>query len=277
MRCRAASLPGLILIASACFGPCFAQTPPPDVDAALRSRVKEFMGYHITGEFMKAFGLVAEDTREYYFGTQKNQFLSFEIGDISYSDDFTKAVVEVQGKRKIRLSAEFPETIVDQPMKMTWKIENGKWVWYVKMTLECPTPMSCDPHGKPWAQQQAQAADNAIPLPKLDQKSMDDAAKKILTQSTLDKPNIAFTAGVASSERVVFHNGAQGGVKVYVEQPEVPGLTATIEKNDVLANEDVAINLHWQPGKGDPPLGLTVKVDVEPFGQVFPIAIRFQK
>jgi hypothetical protein len=269
MRCRAA----LFLIAST----GFAQVPPPDVDAALRGRVNEFMTDHVTGNFMKAFELVAEDTREYYFGTQKNQYLSYEVGDITYSDNFTKAVVDVQGKRKIRLSPEFPETVMVQPMKLTWKIENGKWVWYVKMTLDCPTPMSCDQHGKPWAQQQAQAADNAIPLPKLDQKSMDDAAKKILTQSNLDKPNIAFTAAVASSERVVFHNGAPGGVKVYVEQPQLEGLTATIEKTDVLANEDVAINLHWEPGKADPPLGLLLKVDVEPFGQVLPITIRFQK
>jgi len=271
-----------LLLAAAC---CFAQTPPPEVDRALRARVNEFMGYHVTGEFMKAWDYVAEDTRNYYFSTNKNQYLSFKIGNIEYSDNFTKALVEVEGQRKIRLSVEFPETIVVQPMKLSWKIENGKWVWYVKPTLDCPTPMSCDPHGKPWPQQQAQArveaqaeaANNAIPLPKLDQKTMDAQAREILKQSQIDKPEIAMTASVASTQRVVFHNGAPGSVKVYVQGPSLEGFTATMEKNDVGANQDVGINLHWEPGKATPPLALTVTVDVEPFGQVFPITVKFQK
>lgn len=263
----------LVLTASA----CLAQTPPPEVDAALRARVNEFMGYHVTANFMKAFELVAEDTREYYFGTQKNQYLSFKIGNIEYSDNFTKAIVEVQGERKIRLSPEFPETVVVQPMRLNWKIENGKWVWYVKPQIDCPTPMSCDSHGKPWAQQQAEAANNAIPLPDLSQPKMDAQAKEILKQSQIDKPEVAMSAGVASTQRVVFHNGAPGGVRVYVQVPNLEGFTATIEKNDVGANQDVGINLHWEPGKATPPLALTVTVDVEPFSQVFPIAVKFAK
>jgi hypothetical protein len=262
----------LLLAASACFA---QPDPPPEVDAALRARVSEFMGYHVTGEFMKAFALVAENTREYYFGVGKNQYISFQVGKIEYSDNFTEAVVDVEGKKKIRLSAEFPETVVVQPMRLNWKIENGKWVWYVKPTIDCPTPMSCDPKGKPWVQQQTEAANNAIPLPKLDQKTMDDQAKKILTASQIDKPNVAMTAGVASTEKVVFHNGAPGAVKVYVQAPSVEGFTATIEKNDVGANQDVGITLHWEPGKAKPPLGLIVTVDVEPFGQVFPITVKF--
>lgn len=254
----------------------FAQQEcPSGVDAALRARTNEFMGYHVAGNFMKAFDLVAQDTREYYFATIKNQYLSYKILGIEYSDNCTKAVVDVEGKRKIRLSAEFPETIVDQPMKLTWKMENDKWVWYVKATIDCPTPMSCDPHGKPWAQQQAEAADKTIPLPKLDQKTMDEQAKEILKASHIDKPNVAMSAGVASTQKIVFHNGASGGVKVYVQSPSVEGFTATIEKNDVGANQDVGITLRWEPGKAKPPQAVTVNVAVEPFGQVFPIAVKF--
>ena len=73
----------------------FAQTPPPDVDQALRARVTEFFQAHVDGAFRKAFEIVAEDTKDYYFATEKVRFKSFKIVDIKYSDNFTKAVVNL--------------------------------------------------------------------------------------------------------------------------------------------------------------------------------------
>lgn len=137
-----------------------AQQPPPaEVDQALRARVNEFFHYHVTGEFMKAFGYVAEETKEYYFAVQKRQYISYTVGNITYSDNFTKATVDVVGKAKMRPRPEFPEIVIDQPMSTTWKIENGKWVWYVSMTVDCPTPMSCGPDGKPRVATPAPQAD----------------------------------------------------------------------------------------------------------------------
>src|SRR5579872_6889230 len=70
-----------------------AQTPPPEVDQALRARVTEFLQYHVDGKFTKAFEYVADDTKEYYFNSQKVQFISFHLDDVKYSDHFTKAEV----------------------------------------------------------------------------------------------------------------------------------------------------------------------------------------
>ncbi len=80
----------------------FAQTPPPEVDEALRARVTEFFQYHVDANFRKAYELVAEDTKEQYFGAQKWQFKSFKIDSIKYSDNFTKAEVQVTGQRMWR-------------------------------------------------------------------------------------------------------------------------------------------------------------------------------
>src|ERR1700730_11464976 len=65
--------------------------PPADVDLALRARISEFYEYHVKGEFHKAEGLVAEDTKEYFYDHDKPKYLSFEISKIDYSDGFTKA------------------------------------------------------------------------------------------------------------------------------------------------------------------------------------------
>jgi hypothetical protein len=256
----------------------FGQTAPPEVDQALRARVNEFFGYHVTGEFMKAYAFVAEDTKEYYFAVQKNRYISFKIGDIAYSDNFTKAVVNVTGKQKMRPRPEFPEIVIDAPMITKWKIENGNWVWYYTPNRDCPTPMSCGPDGKPHATAPAAAVDSSARMPDVSPNAIHQQAQQILKQSRVDKPIVAMSSINATSERVVFHNGQAGFVRVSLDPgPKVEGFTASLEKADVAANEDVAIILHYEPGKAPAPLGLTITLDVEPFHQTFPITVKFAR
>src|SRR5580658_6041018 len=42
---------------------------PPEVEQALRARVTEFFQFHVEGNFRAAYGMIAEDTKEYYFNT----------------------------------------------------------------------------------------------------------------------------------------------------------------------------------------------------------------
>jgi hypothetical protein len=262
----------LILTSCAAFG----QTPPPEVDQALRARVNEFFGYHVSGKFMKALPLVAEDTKEYYFAVQKNTYLSFEIGQIEYSDNFTKAKVTVTGKRKVRPHPEFPEIIVDNVMPTSWKIENGQWVWYYPAVVDCPTPMSCGADGKPKVPVHQTTADDASKLPDVSPKALDQQAEKILKQSGIDKPMIAMSANLETTEHLVFHNGQPGYVRVFLDPvTAVDGLTTALDKSDVKANEDVTITLHFKPGKTPPPLAVTLKLLVQPLSQTIPIVVKF--
>ncbi len=257
-----------------------AQQPPPaEVDQALRARVNEFFHYHVTGEFMKAFGYVAEETKEYYFAVQKRQYISYTVGNITYSDNFTKATVDVVGKAKMRPRPEFPEIVIDQPMSTTWKIENGKWVWYVSMTVDCPTPMSCGPDGKPRVATPAPQADPSAPkMPDISPKTLHDEAEQIRKASKVDKPIVAMSGSSPTTEHVVFHNGQPGYVRVSVfSDPKVEGFTASIEKRDLKAGEDLTVNLRYEPGTVSPPMAVTVKLYVEPLGQVFPIVVKFAK
>jgi len=262
----------LILISSTAFG----QTPPPEVDQALRTRVNEFFGYHVTGKFMKALPLVAEDTKEYYFAVQKNLFLSFTVGDITYSDNFTRAVVNVVGKQKMRPRPEFPEIVLDAPMITKWKIEDGNWVWYYAPNRDCPTPMSCGDNGKTHPVLQQAEPNSSAKIPDLSQSALGQQAQQILKQSKVDKPMVEMTPTRASSEYVVFHNGQPGSVLVALDLgTKVEGFTASIPKNEVGANEDLTVTLHYEPGNVLPPPALTIRLGVEPFHQTFPITVKF--
>ncbi len=120
----------------------FKPKPPAEVDQALRERIKEFFAFHIKGtasDYRKAEALVAEDTKDYFYTHDKPKYISCEITKIDYSDNFTKATSIVTCDRYIMMPG-----FSDRPMKVpgtnTWKIENGKWYWYVDQDALLNTP-----------------------------------------------------------------------------------------------------------------------------------------
>lgn len=263
------------LVLCSCFSlSLFAQdVPPPEVDQALRARVSEFFQDHVDGHFRNAEALVAEDTKDYYFEAAKNRFTSFTIGEITYSDQFTKAAVKVDVKRMTRFGPGFPETLVDTPMTTMWKIEEGKWVWYLPPSERAPNPM-----GSSSSPQTSPPPDSANKLPDLSDKAMKERAQEILKKSGVDKIAVSFPAARESSDQVIFHNGQQGTVRVYLDAgPQVDGFTAKLARNDVKANEDVVVSLHYAPGKKPPPERVVLKLNVMPFSQSFPIIVNFPR
>ncbi|MCU1236292.1 MAG: hypothetical protein JWP63_4259 [Candidatus Solibacter sp.] len=117
----------------------FHPKPPAEVDQALRARIQEFFDLHVKGQYRKAEEMVAEDTRDFFYTQNKPKYLSCEITKIEYSDNFTKASSVVTCERYIMMPG-----FSDHPMKVpgtnTWKIENGKWMWYVDQDSLLNTP-----------------------------------------------------------------------------------------------------------------------------------------
>lgn len=114
--------------------------PPADVDQALRARVEEFFQDHVTAQFRKAEALVAEDSKDFYYNGNKQHYLKFlGISSINYSDHFTKAAVSVMvlTPLAIPLFGGGPPSV---PVPSTWKIEDGKWCWYVEQEPFLRTP-----------------------------------------------------------------------------------------------------------------------------------------
>src|SRR5712691_2050487 len=64
--------------------------PPAGVDEALRARITAFYQLHVKGDFRHAEAYVAEDTKDFFYTNNKPQYLSFEIGRIDSSKNFTR-------------------------------------------------------------------------------------------------------------------------------------------------------------------------------------------
>ena len=122
--------------------------PPADVDKALRERMYQFYHFHVTGEYRKAEALVAEDTKDFFYTRNKPAYLSFEISRITYSDNYTRAKAVVLCEQYVMMPG-FADKPLKVPTPSTWKLEDGKWYWWID-----PEALRDTPFGKmkprPW-------------------------------------------------------------------------------------------------------------------------------
>jgi hypothetical protein len=240
---------------------------PPEVDQALRARANAFLDYQSKGDFRKAYDLVAEDSKDYYFGATKEKSASFTIDEVQYAPDLSTATVRVTVKRQMLLAGHPVE--VPQLQSSQWKLEKGEWVWYhdpskdVTKTIIGEVPVA------------PVATTTDSPLPKdLGQKAALAAAAKIAPQAAVDKKLVTFILGKEATEQVTFHNGNPGVIQVYVEVRGVAD-TVTVEPNSSLLNPqaDFQVKLTYKPLKESPMRG-EVRFTVEPFGSVYVLPVR---
>jgi len=248
-----------------------AQTPPPEVDQALRARVTEFLQYHVEGNFRKAYDLVAEDTKDYYFGAQKTKYNSFKIDEIRYSDDPTKAAVKITAEYNLSIQAHVLP--VTNSAILDWQLENGKWCWHYDPKAIADTPMGFSD----WNAGKASSSQGAAP--KLTDEALSQRAHDILNQSGVDKSEVMLASDKASSDTVVFHNGFPGSVRVLLEgNDKLAGFHAELDKIDVNASGDAVLKVSYDPA-ADPSRTAAgsivhMKLRVEPFEQVFPVTAK---
>jgi len=125
--------------------------PPRDVDDALRARITKFYDLHVAAKFRQAEQLIAEESKDDFYVLSKPELKNFKIGNIEYSDHFTKAKVVIVGSMPVLLPMAGGK-IMDMPFASYWKIENRKWVWYYNKVASRHTPfgdIKGEPQGKP--------------------------------------------------------------------------------------------------------------------------------
>ena len=138
----------IFAVFSAVFLLCAADALP-DVDAALRSRVQEFYQLQVDKKFRQADEYVATDTKDFYFDTKKPDIQAFKIVGIQYAPDFHSAEVRLTTHTHVPIPGAF-----DNPMETVlisdWKIDGGKWCWYVDREKLLNTPFGrVNPAGAP--------------------------------------------------------------------------------------------------------------------------------
>ena len=243
--------------------------PPAEVDQALRARAKEFLQYHVDGNYRKAYDMVSEDSKDFYFGMTKAKYSSFELTGIEYGDNFTTAEVKSMVKRTVT----FAKQQMDVPMPTAdwWKIQDGKWMWARQERKEIVTPWGIVPFDPT-------AKSGAIELPKdLSPAAAMEAAKQVSVKATLSKEKLSFTAGTAGSDEVVFHNGLNGAIHLLATPIfDLGAFKAEPSEADVGPGKEVTIVVHYDPA-GSTTEGPELRLTVEPFDEAYYVPLVLTK
>ena len=249
---------------------CFAQNvedlfnrPPAEVDQALRARIKEFYDYHIHAQPRKAEALVAEDTKDYFYNNNKPAYTHCDIKRIAYSDNFTKAKATIVCGMYVMVPG-FSDKPLDVPIPSAWKIEDGKWMWYVEQQIRSGSPMGLTMSPGP-AVYSGQSDPNTHALP-----SIPSTPDFLYSLIKVEKRDVELKRG--ESAEVTIENTSPGTMNLELAG-KIADVEATLDNPNPKGKEKAILTL--KAGKNAE--SGTLDIVVNPISQLIPIHVTVMK
>lgn len=232
---------------------------PKSVDDALRARIDEFYQFHKNREFRKAEALVAEDTKDFFYDHDKPEVLGFEISRIEYSDGYTRAKATVLVEQRVMFPG-FGGKVMKIPTPSYWKIEDGKWCWYVDKEKLNETPFGVMKAG-PQASNDSSVAGTMSNLP--------STVDELMNQIHADKSALTLSPG--ETGQVTIDNTLKGPVPLTI-QGKVEGIKATLDLPTVPAGGKATLTVKAAEGAKSG----TISVVASQIGKTMPIQITIK-
>ena len=237
---------------------------PPDVDEALRSRISKFYQAQVDGHPRQSEQYVAEDSKDYFFEMRKPRILSFEIRQVDYTDNFTKATVVAFAQMYVKFPG-FDKKPLSMPVKTLWKVVDGQWYWYIDPDTVNDTPFgkssSSGPPTKPGA------------IPDISQGPNPEALYK---QVRADKQSVRLKSGEASSDQVTISSRLPGVVTLRLQANNIPGVEIKLDRTQLKSGESATLSFHAEPRTGVFRAPFTAVVVVAPINLAVPIHAAFE-
>jgi hypothetical protein len=236
-------------------------TAPPEVEKALRERVAGFYQCYVDGKYRQAEQYVAEDTKDLHYQQEKNKIRGFEIIKVVFDDSFKKArVVTTIGTTVTMRGNHMP---VAAPMATHWKIEDGKWMYYVDAKHGVETPVGIMRGGP------------GTPKPGAPFGEMIKNPQAILSQLKVSKPGILLKGHENSTDSLTVTNNMPGAVTVGFEGEKIPGLSWSFDKTEIPQGQTAVLKFTYAPPDQRAKPSLQGALSIEPFGQRLAIRIDF--
>jgi hypothetical protein len=249
---------------------------PPEVDEALRKSAGEFFEMQVGKKYGAAIKHVSEESLDTYIGSEKDLCFSIDIMGITYNESFDDAIVTILCERG--MATPVGGGRVTMPTTTYWRVENGAWKWY--------TPK--DPNRKE-GNDYVMTPFGPVPTrtPDMDESGkVDRKDVKLTPQVTLDQlqtalklnpEKVVMRADQAATVTAEVHNTFPGLLKVAVRWVGMKGLTATIDREEINADEKATITVKYEPqGIAPPPKVHAVWVETNPMRSATPLLIEFR-
>ena len=235
------------------------KTPSPKVDKALRERITQFYQRQVERRYRDAEQFVAADTKDYFYSANKADYLSCAFDHIEYLSDAKRAKAWVQCERTIMFPG-FAGQVLKMPVISTWKLEKGKWFWYVDQKGPVDTPFGQIKSGAPGGQQPAGSGAAPFSIP-----TVDVALNKVKADKT------ALTLKPGGKAEVTFTNTASGVMAVSCR--DLPdGISVSPLKVEMKQGGSATVTVEALQGAS----GATLNFGIEPTGETIGIPVKIQ-
>jgi hypothetical protein len=238
---------------------------PPDVDEALRSRISKFYQAQVDGHPRQSEQYVAEDSKDYFFEMRKPRILSFEIGQIDYADNFTKATVLTKAQLYVKFPG-FDKKPLSMPVKTQWKVVDGQWCWYID-----PDTLNETPFGKMSSSGPPTAAGGILP-----DISQGPNPESLYKGIRADKQSVRLKSGEASSDQVTISSHLPGVVTLHLQASDISGVEMKLDRTQLKPGESATLLFHAEPRPGVSRSAFTAVVVVAPINLAIPIHAAFE-
>lgn len=238
--------------------------PPRNVDDALRSRATEFYQDHVDNKLRKAEQLVAKESKDGFYAANKPALEGFRIGDIVYSEGYKKAKITMVGKITMNFFGMSAPQLMDVPFPSFWKVEGGKWCWYINNDPNRMTPFGkINPETTAKSKGQGDSS-AAFQMPDV---------SSIMNAVQADRTAVKLSKSPGGEEKVTIANQMPGAVKLQIAEDSYPGLEIKFDKTDLRAGEKAVLTIRNVAAKEY--LTRTVRVLVQPINRAIDIIVSF--
>ena len=254
-----------------------APTAPPDVEQALRARVKQYFEACAQRKYREAEGMIDEPSRDTFYNGSKPLYNSFdEITKIEWAENFTHASVTVRAAMDIPMQTFALHAHPLVPSE--WRLVDGQWYLHINTPEEgirmpfFNTPIKIPASQVPAGAQPSMPAGGVANLSQTEMKRQADA---LLHGVKADRPFVELDSSKAGEQTVRLRNTTPGPVGLSVAVDELPGLSVKLNTDHLGPNEEAVATIDWKPKDHIAKPLRTLHVKVLPLGQDIPIQIRF--
>ena len=241
---------------------------PPIADAALRERVAKFYQSYVDKKWRRSDEFVAEESKDRYYAAPKPPYQSFQINEIKFEENFTKAIVLTLTEQD-RMVAMGGVLRMKLPMQSYWKLVDSQWMWYLPERTCVATPMGCGAAAVAEAEvsdKQKKEIEERIKNP-----PMGEIMNSFGFVETATRPVLSAASPRLERE---FQNGMNGYLAPKIRSVRDPDVEAVFEPEQMPPLSKGKLIVKMKPGASFTPR--TVLVEVEVFTRIIPVRVMIE-
>ena len=261
-------LAGLTVLTVLALGQSPLQRAPPKVEAALRARVGQLYTLFQQGKFRQAEELVAEDSKDTFYMTNKARHLGSEIKSVSFSPDLREATVLVAVQMVMPMMGSKP---LPFPVASKWRQVEGEWYLYY-------------PQYKPG---------DTVQTPFGPKKISADSERLGILPNMEDRPNLASLRGMYKvsakelrfpssapgriTQEITVTNRSKGRLSLERQTKDIKGVEMRIAPEEAGPGEKIKASFTYIPAVQQQRRNHKVRFAISPISQHFSIDLIFEK